>query len=106
MKALSPRMRTWLIAGVALAAVVGAGAAWMMLPPRALSFAGGHPVSLADYGGPSPVGVPPELRADDVIARGKYLTEAADCEVCRACFQVSWRIQSSGAILKLALIQK
>ena len=82
MKALSQRMRTWLIAGLALAAVFGAVAAWMMLPPRALSFAGGHPVSLADYRGPSPVGVPPELRAGDVIARGKYLTEAADCEVC------------------------
>ena len=82
MNAVSPRMRTWLIAGLTVAAVVGAGAAWVMLPPRALSFAGGHPVSLAAYKGPSPVGVPPELRAADVVARGKYLTQAADCEVC------------------------
>ena len=53
-----------------------------MLPPRALSFAGGHAVSLAAYQGPSPVGAPAELRSDGLIARGKYLTQAADCEVC------------------------
>jgi hypothetical protein len=62
--------------------VVGAIAAWILLPPRALSFAGGRAVSLADYKGPSPVGVPAELRSGDLITRGKYLTQAADCEVC------------------------
>ncbi len=62
--------------------VVGAGVAWIMLPPRALGFAGGHTVQLADYQGPTPVGVPAELRATDLVKRGEYLTRAADCEVC------------------------
>ena len=82
MRPLSPRLRIWLMVGLVVVAIVGGVAAWAMLPPRALSFAGGHPVSLADYKDPSPVGVPLELRAGDVIARGKYLTQAADCEVC------------------------
>jgi mono/diheme cytochrome c family protein len=54
----------------------------MMLPPRALSFAGDHAVALSDYTGPSPIGVPAELRSTDLVTRGKYLTQAADCKVC------------------------
>ena len=73
--------RPWLITG-AIVVLVGALAWWLLLTPRALSFAGGHTVSLASYKGPSPTGVPAELRSGDVIARGKYLTQAADCEVC------------------------
>jgi mono/diheme cytochrome c family protein len=67
---------------VAVLAVVGAVVAWIMLPPRALSFAGGSPVALADYKGPSPVGVPAALGGADLVTRGRYLTEAADCVVC------------------------
>jgi mono/diheme cytochrome c family protein len=68
---------------VAAIVVVIAGAiAWIMLPPRALSFAGGRTVDLAAYKGSNPTGAPPELAAADVIARGKYLTMAADCVVC------------------------
>jgi len=78
---LSPRARAWLIAGVVVA-VLAAIIAWFMLPPRALSFAGGRTVSLADYRGPSPAGVPADLRSADLVTRGKYLTQAADCEVC------------------------
>jgi mono/diheme cytochrome c family protein len=81
MKPISPRHRTWLICGIALL-IVGAVVAWMMLPPSALSFAGGHAVTLAAYKGPSPVGVPAELGSADLVTRGKYLTQAADCEVC------------------------
>jgi mono/diheme cytochrome c family protein len=63
--------------------VLGAVLVWrLLLPPRALSFAGGHTVNLAAYTGLTPVGVPPELRSGDLIARGKYLTQVADCEVC------------------------
>jgi mono/diheme cytochrome c family protein len=47
-----------------------------------LSFAGGRTVDLAAYKGANPTGAPPELAAADVIARGKYLTRAADCVVC------------------------
>src|SRR5262249_5398857 len=48
----------------------------------ALTFAGGKPVDLAVYHGPSPTGVPPELAAADIVTRGKYLADAADCSVC------------------------
>ncbi len=81
MKPISRRFKIWLIAG--LVVLVGGGvAAWIMLPPRALSFAGGHSVTLTAYTGPTPVGVPAELRSADLLTRGKYLSQAADCEVC------------------------
>jgi mono/diheme cytochrome c family protein len=75
------RARRWLVAGLAVLAL-GAIAVWMLLPPRALSFAGGHSVSLTEYKGPTPVGAPAELRSADAVTRGKYLTQAADCQVC------------------------
>ena len=81
MKPLSVRLKFWLIGAVAIL-VVGAVVAWMVLPPRALSFAGDHAVTLTDYRGPSPTGVPAELGSTDLVTRGKYLTEAADCKVC------------------------
>jgi len=78
---MSPRALGWLIAAVVVVAV-GAVVAWVMLPPHALSFAGGRTVAVDAYKGPSPVGVPAELRSSDLVRRGKYLTQAADCEVC------------------------
>lgn len=76
----SARPRFWLIGGLV---ILAAGVvAWNMLPPRALSFAGGHPVTLTAYTGASPIGVPTELRSADLVTRGKYLTQAADCAVC------------------------
>ena len=81
MNELSPRPRRWLIVALAVVVVLAA-AAWFLLPPRALSFAGGRTVSLTDYAGPSPGGVPAELRSADLVTRGRYLTQAADCEVC------------------------
>ena len=81
MNELSPQPRRWLIAALAVVVVL-AVAAWFLLPPRALSFAGGRTVSLTDYKGASPVGVPAELRSADLVTRGRYLTQAADCEVC------------------------
>ena len=62
--------------------VLLAGVAWWQLPPRALGFAHGRTVSLAAYGGPSPTGVPADLRSADLVTRGRYLTAAADCEIC------------------------
>lgn len=81
MNQLSPRAPVRLIGGLVVVVVL-AIAAWYLLPPRALSFAGGRTVSLANYRGPSPVGVPAELSSADLVARGRYLTQAADCEVC------------------------
>jgi mono/diheme cytochrome c family protein len=66
----------------AIVVVIAGAVAWFMLPPRALSFAGGRTVDLAAYKGTNPTGAPPELASADVIARGKYLTRAADCVVC------------------------
>ena len=81
MKRGPARWRAWLIAAAGVA-VVAAVAAWVLLPPGALSFAGGRAVSLGEYRGASPVGVPEELSSGDLVTRGKYLTQAADCEVC------------------------
>jgi mono/diheme cytochrome c family protein len=81
MKPVSRKVWIRLIGALALL-VVGGTAAWMLLPPRALSFAGGDAIALSAYEGPSPIGVPAELRSADLVTRGKYLTKAADCEVC------------------------
>lgn len=81
MKGKSSSRRGWLIAGIAFV-LLAAVTVWLLLPTGALGFAGRRTVSLADYKGASPAGVPAELRSRDVIARGKYLTQAADCEVC------------------------
>jgi mono/diheme cytochrome c family protein len=77
----SPRSRGWLIGGIVAVVILAIGA-WFLLPPRALSFAGGRTAGLADYQGPSPVGVPAELRSGDLVTRGRYLAQAADCQVC------------------------
>jgi mono/diheme cytochrome c family protein len=68
------------VAGIVFAA--GLAVVWWMVPPAALAFAGGHEVTLANYSGSDPTGVPAELRATDLVTRGRYLTKAADCEVC------------------------
>lgn len=81
MKSLPPGVRISLIGGI-LVLIVGAVATYFMLPPRALNFAGQHHIALALYRGPSPIGVPPELRTADLVTRGRYLTDAADCQVC------------------------
>jgi mono/diheme cytochrome c family protein len=68
---------------VAVVAVVGlAVTAWMVTASRPLAFAGGRTVTLADYKGPSPTGVPTDFTSTDPIARGQYLTRAADCQAC------------------------
>jgi mono/diheme cytochrome c family protein len=76
------RLGRILLAVVAVAAVAAGGLfAWIVLGPGPLDFAGGAKVTLADYKGPSPTGAPAEIAADPV-ARGKYLTLAADCQAC------------------------
>jgi mono/diheme cytochrome c family protein len=79
MRRRSTRTRAAVAAAVLL---IAGGFAWWLIPPRALSFAGGHAVTLSSYRGPSPVGAPTELRSADVLTRGRYLTQVADCEVC------------------------
>jgi mono/diheme cytochrome c family protein len=54
----------------------------VLLLPGPTAFAGGREVALADYRAASPTGVPTTLAGTDLIARGKYLTVAADCAAC------------------------
>ena len=68
---------------VAVVVVIGLGVtAWMVTASRPLAFAGGETVTLAEYKGPSPTGVPADFTSTDPIARGQYLTRAADCQAC------------------------
>ena len=55
--------------------------AWAVVRPGPLAFASGKTVKLADYT-PNPTGVPAELKDTDPVARGRYLSQAADCEAC------------------------
>jgi mono/diheme cytochrome c family protein len=72
-----------LLAVVVVVAVLGLGVlTWFVTGSRPLAFAGGQAVSLAGYKGPSPTGVPADFASADPIARGQYLTRAADCQAC------------------------
>jgi mono/diheme cytochrome c family protein len=64
------------------AAMLGALALWYFRGPGPLNFAGSETVRLADYKGSDPTGVPAELSQGDLVARGRYLTDAADCQAC------------------------
>ena len=72
------------LAGLAaIVVVVGLGfLGWVLLQPGPMAVANGKPVSLTSYQGHSPTGVPTELANADLVARGRYLTRAADCEAC------------------------
>jgi len=73
----------YLVVGAAAVAVVGAVLFWwLVLIPGPTDFAGGDAVALADYHGASPTGVPAEMAQASLVARGEYLTRAADCTAC------------------------
>ncbi|HEY0315501.1 MAG TPA: cytochrome c [Sphingomonas sp.] len=55
---------------------------WTVAQPGPTSFANGTPVDLTRYKGADPTGVPAELANADLLTRGKYLTDAADCQAC------------------------
>jgi mono/diheme cytochrome c family protein len=70
---------------ILIAVVIVAGAftgLWIITTPGPLAFARGPKVALADYKGPDPTGVPASLKTASLVARGEYLTRAADCAVC------------------------
>jgi mono/diheme cytochrome c family protein len=76
-------IRSILLIAVAVVAVIGLGVfAWIVTGPKPMDFAGGGTVELAAYKGPSPTGVPADFASADPVARGKYLTLAADCQAC------------------------
>lgn len=70
--------------GIVIGVIVALGLivlAWAAIRPGPLAFAG-KGVALASYAG-HPTGVPADFTGGtDVLARGKYLTEAADCQAC------------------------
>ena len=47
-----------------------------------MDFARRPTVALADYRGPDPTGVPAALANADLVKRGEYLAQAADCVAC------------------------
>jgi mono/diheme cytochrome c family protein len=67
---------------VAVVAVVGVAVlAFYATRPGPMAFAAGKAVALSAYDG-HPTGVPADFSATDPIARGRYLTQAADCQAC------------------------
>jgi mono/diheme cytochrome c family protein len=79
---MSRRIRNGLIA-IAVILIIGL-IAWVGLvaEPGPLAFAGGKRVALADYRRQNPTGVPAGLARASLVARGEYLTRAADCAAC------------------------
>src|SRR6476620_3439270 len=66
---------------IVLGAIVVAGW-WAVRSGDPSAFAKGKRVELADFKGPDPTGAPAELANADLVARGEYLTRAADCAAC------------------------
>lgn len=73
--------RPVVIAILGLAGIAFAAALWIA-GPGPTDFAGSDQVALAEYHGADPTGVPAELAQADLVARGRYLTQAADCQAC------------------------
>jgi mono/diheme cytochrome c family protein len=78
------RTRRYTRIGIAaLLAVMLIGFLWIVvLAPHPMDFAGGTQVTLTQYHGSDPTGVPAELKNASLIERGEYLTRAADCAAC------------------------
>jgi mono/diheme cytochrome c family protein len=75
--------RARMLASVAAIVVVAlAIGLWIIRGPGPLDFADGPKVTLADYRSNSPAGVPASLANADLVKRGEYLANAADCMVC------------------------
>jgi mono/diheme cytochrome c family protein len=81
MSSSSTGKRVGIVIGVI--AVIGlAVLGWAAIRPGPLAFAGSKTVSLSEYSAGHPTGVPADFTDTDKLARGKYLTEAADCQAC------------------------
>ncbi|MDB6045731.1 MAG: hypothetical protein JWM63_4282 [Gammaproteobacteria bacterium] len=69
--------------GIVVGSIVAVGLlvlAWAAIRPGPLAFAG-KGVALSDYSG-QPTGVPADFQDTERLARGQYLTQAADCQAC------------------------
>jgi len=77
------RLLLSLVGLAAIGGVVGLGVVgWLVFQPGPYGFARGTPVTLSDYKGPSPTGIPIELAKADAATRGEYVARMADCEAC------------------------
>jgi mono/diheme cytochrome c family protein len=70
----------WTLAIIVAAGLVVTG--YEVFGPKPTDFAGGKRVALDAYREADPSGVPAELKSASLVARGEYLTRAADCAVC------------------------
>lgn len=75
-------MKRVALAVLILVAIAFGALAWYALAPGPLSFAGGSPVTLGQYKGANPTGVPESLATASLVTRGEYLARAADCIAC------------------------
>ncbi len=67
---------------IVIGVVAAAGAALYVRGPGPMAFSAGPKVTLADYKGANPTGVPASMAQASVVERGEYLARAADCMVC------------------------
>jgi mono/diheme cytochrome c family protein len=75
-------MKRILLSVVVIGLIVAGVAVWIIRGPGPLAFADGPKVTLADYRGANPTGVPASLAKASAVERGEYLARAADCMVC------------------------
>jgi mono/diheme cytochrome c family protein len=79
---MSPAARRILLSVAAIVVVALVVGIWILRGPGPIAFAGGAKVTLADYRGTNPTGVPTALAQASLAERGAYLARAADCMVC------------------------
>src|ERR1700722_6563127 len=72
--------RYWVL--VLVVVVIAAAVLRYLVGPGPLAFAGGPTLAAGAYTAADPSGVPAALGQADLVGRGRYLTEAADCEAC------------------------
>jgi mono/diheme cytochrome c family protein len=79
---MSRAARRILVSVAVIVAIALAAGLWFLRGPNPMAFAGDSKVTLADYRGPNPTGVPLALAQAGVVERGAYLARAADCFAC------------------------
>jgi mono/diheme cytochrome c family protein len=91
-----------LIALVIVLVAIGA-VAWLTLRSHdPTDFASGTRVDLAEFLGTDPTGAAPSLAEASLVARGEYLTRAADCAACHTA--PAGKLFSGGLAFKLPMI--